>query len=378
MAADPAASGSVVEALDLDEAALWAGVPGHPGAVSLLRAAVAAPVHAYLVVGPTGAGREEAARAFAGALFAHGVDDPAAGRHRALAVAGAHPDLVAIEPEGRALLVADADRITVEGWRSPVEAARKVIVVDRFHTAEPSAAASLLKTIEEPPASAVFVLLADEVPEEHVTVASRCVRVDMGPIAAPVLAGLLEADGVDAARAADVAEAAGGSLARARLLATDPAVVARRDAWRSVPDRLDGSGAAVAVLVAELRTLIDDAQAPLEERHQRELDELAEREEVVGTRGSGRRELVERQRREVRRHRDDELRFGLATLSRAYLARAHPDGNGAGIDDGAGHDRERLLAATTRITEATGELVRNPNEPLLLQALLLDLPAGGG
>jgi len=360
-------------ALDLDDASMWDGVPGQPDAVALLRAAVAAPVHAYLVVGPTGAGREELARAFAGGLFADGVDDPAAaGRHRALAASGRHPDLVAIEPEGRALLVADAERITREGWRSPIEARRKVILVDRFHTAEPAAAASLLKTIEEPPASAVFVLLADEVPEEHVTIASRCVRVDAGPIAAGVLASLLEADGVDAGRAADVAEAAGGSLERARLLATDPAVVARRDAWRSVPERLDGSGAAVAVLVAELRGLIDDAQAPLEARHQQELEELAEREEVVGTRGSGRRELVERQRREVRRHRDDELRFGLATLSRAYLARAHSTPGGNGLPD----DPERLLVATARITEATGELVRNPNEPLLLQALLLDLPTG--
>jgi len=356
----------------LDEEGLWAGVAGQPEAVALLRAAVDDPVHAYLLVGPTGAGREQVARAFAGSLFADGVEDPlAAGRHRSLAAAGRHPDLMVVEPEGRALLVADAERITVAAWRSPVEVNRKVIVVDRFNTAEPAAAASLLKTIEEPPASAVFLLLTDEVPEEHVTVASRCVRVDVGPIPAGVLADLLEAEGVDAGRAVDVAEAAAGSLDRARLLANDPAVVARRDAWRSVPDRLDGSGAAVAVLVGELRGLIDDAQMPLEAHHQRELEELAEREEVVGTRGSGRRELAERQRREVRRHRDDELRFGLATLSRAYLARAQQGGG-----NGDAEDPERLLAATTRITEATGELVRNPNESLLLQALLLDLPVG--
>ena len=152
---------------ELDDAGLWAKVPGQPDAVSLLRAAVAAPVHAYLLVGPTGAGREEAARAFAGALFADGVDDDReASRHRSLAAAGQHPDLVLVESEGRSLLVADADRVTVEGWRSPVEADRKVIVVDRFHTAEAAAAASLLKTIEEPPITAVFVLLADEIPEE--------------------------------------------------------------------------------------------------------------------------------------------------------------------------------------------------------------------
>ena len=121
----------------------------------------------------------------------------------------------------------------------------------------------------------------------------------------------------------------------------------------------------VAVLVAELRGLIDEAQGPLEDRHCIELEALTEHEEAFGARGSGRRELVDRHKREIRRHRDDELRFGLATLARAYLARAVPDGPSPA---------EACLLATERITEATGDLLRNPNETLLLQALFLDLP----
>ena len=369
----------------LDDAALWATVVGQEAAVTLLRRAAAQPVHAYLLVGPPGAGRTEAARAFAGALFAGngsagngsaGPSDPSSEdghRHRGLAVAGRHPDLILVEPEGRSLLVADAERITVEGWRSPIEADHKVIVVDRFDTAEPTAAASLLKTIEEPPASAVFVLLAEEVPDEHVTIASRCVRVDLPPVPDAVVAEALVAEGVPADRATGLAEAAAGSVARARLLAADPAFLGRRDAWHSVPDRLDGSGAAVAVLVAELRDLIDAAQGPLEARHREEIEALTEREEAFGTRGSGRREMGERQKREVRRHRDDELRFGLATLSRAYLARTGlvADGLPVGLSSGA----DVFLSATERITEATGDLVRNPNEARLRRALLLDLPA---
>ena len=365
-------SGPLDGATPLDDAALWATVVGQESAVALLRRAAAQPVHAYLLVGPPGAGRTEAARAFAGALFAGNGSADGGNRHRGLAAAGRHPDLILVEPEGRSLLVADAERITVEGWRSPIEADHKVIVVDRFDTAEPTAAASLLKTIEEPPASAVFVLLAEEVPDEHVTIASRCVRVDLPPVPDAVVAEALVAEGVPADRATGLAEAAAGSVARARLLAADPAFLGRRDAWHSVPDRLDGSGAAVAVLVAELRDLIDAAQGPLEARHREEIEALTEREEAFGTRGSGRRELGERQKREVRRHRDDELRFGLATLSRAYLVRTGlvADGLPVGLSSGA----DVFLSATERITEATGDLVRNPNETLLLQALLLDLP----
>lgn len=349
---------------------LWATVVGQPEAVSLLRDAASAPVHAYMFVGPPGTGRMEAARAFAGTLFAGDADGPGgtgADRHRRLAAEGLHPDLVLIQPEGRALLVAETAAITREGSRSPVEAARKVIVVDRFETAEPEAAAGLLKTIEEPPASTVFVLLAEDVPEEHVTVASRCVRVDFPPLANEVVAQALVADGVDGELADVLAVAASGRLDRARLLAADPAFIGRRDAWRSVPDRLDGTGAAVAVVVAEIQEVIDGSQTPLASRHKVELEELDEREKALGTRGSGRRQLVERQRREVRRLRDDELRFGLATLSRRYLDWATTCGSSSGSAAG--------LEATERITVATSELIRNPNEPLLLHALFLDLPA---
>ena len=357
----------------LDDAALWATVVGQEPAVALLRQAATQPVHAYLLVGPPGAGRTEAARAFAGTLFAGSgpAEDGSTGedlkgqRHRGLAAIGQHPDLVLVQPEGRSLLVADAERITVEGWRSPIEADRKVIVVDRFDTAEPAAASSLLKTIEEPPASAVFVLLAEEVPDEHVTIASRCVRVDLPPVPDQVVADALVAEGVAADRADELATASAGSVVRARLLAVDPAFLGRRDAWHSVPERLDGSGAVVAVLVAELRGLIDEAQGLLQDRHCIELEALTEYEEAFGARGSGRRELVDRHKREIRRHRDDELRFGLATLARAYLARAVPDGPSPA---------EACLSATERITEATGDLLRNPNETLLLQALFLDLP----
>ena len=345
---------------------------GQDPAVALLKGALVAPVHAFMFVGPPGAGRAEAARAFAGALFAgNGADgDPdaeTAARHRRLAAAGQHPDLVLVEPDGRALLVADTERITVEGWRSPVEARRKVIVVDRFDTAEPEAAASLLKTVEEPPATTIFVLLAEEVPAEHVTIASRCFRVDFPPLADEVVAAAMVAEGMDAERAAVLAEAAAGSIDRARLLAEDPALHGRRDAWHGVASRLDGSGAAVAVIVEELRAMIDAAQAPLAARHTDELEVLGEREEAFGSRGSGRSELVSRQKRELRRLRDDELRFGLATLSRVYR-------DAALAASKAGLPVDASVDATARITAATGDLVRNPNETMLLQALLLDLP----
>ena len=60
---------------DVDErsAGPWAGVVGQPGAVRQLAAAVGAPVHAYLLVGPPGSGKRALARGFAAALLSQGA-----------------------------------------------------------------------------------------------------------------------------------------------------------------------------------------------------------------------------------------------------------------------------------------------------------------
>jgi DNA polymerase-3 subunit delta' len=150
------------------------------------------------------------------------------------------------------------------------------------------------------------------------------------------------------------------------LLATDERFSLRQRAWSDVPHVLDDTGATVARLVAELRSMIDDAAAPLEARHAIELAELEARIERYGERGSGKRELVERHRRELRRHRTDEVRFGLATLARRYrdtLTSSPPV-----------LDPRTAVDAIARIDDAYVALERNPNETLLLQSLLLGLP----
>lgn len=336
---------------------IWAEVNGQPQVVDVLAAAAAQPVHAYLFVGPRGTGKREAALAFAAALL--GVDS----RGRRLALAGRHPDLSIHEPEGRTLRVSEAEEIIFEASRSPIEGGRKVIVCDRFHTAEPEAVASLLKTIEEPPPTVVIVLLSEEVPPEHITVASRCVTVNFAPVPDDHVRRILEQEGTDPEGLDDIVSAAAGDMNRARLLAGDASLSARRQAWFAAPDRLDGTGATVCVLVEELRALIDEAQAPLTARQQSETEELAQLEEEAGAQGRLRREMDARHRREQRLLRADELRLGLATLAAFY--RQH-------IDDE--HHSSDAVAAIDSLRDAHATLVRNPNEPLLLHALFLSLP----
>ena len=354
----------------------WSAVLGQPQAVTALAAAVASPVHAYLLVGPRGTGKRTAAAAFAGELIVaadgRANSDPGrATRHRRLAVREEHPDIFVLSPAGTSLRrEEEVSQLIVEASRTPVEGTRKVLVVDRFHTATPAAAAALLKPVEEPVASMVWVLLAEQVLPEHVTISSRCARVDFGPVPDDRVAAALVSEGLAASdRAVLVAAAAAGNLHRARVLATDERVASRRDAWWAIPDQLDGTGATVARLIAELRALIDDASGALTARHRTELAALDEREEQFGVRGSGRSTIEAQHRREHRQFRTDEIRFGLATLTARYREQITVQ---PGVSDTAA-DR-RAIKAIDRLRVTAESLIRSPNEALALQALLLDLP----
>jgi DNA polymerase-3 subunit delta' len=208
----------------------------------------------------------------------------------------------------------------------------------------------------------VFVVLAEEVPTELVTIASRCVRIDLGPVPRGAVIERLVAEGLPADAAEVAADAADGDLRRARVLATDPQVATRHRWWHDVPAKLDGTGGRAVQLVDELLGLVDQAAEPLKAKHVVELAELEEHVERYGERGSGRRQLDERQKREVRRHRTDEVKFGLAVLARRYRDAVVAD------------PLARYPAAVDRIQATSEGLVRNPNERLQLIALLWALP----
>ena len=89
--------------------------------------------------------------------------------------------------------------------RRPLHAARQVIVILDVHLVLDRAPV-LLKTLEEPPGDTVFVLLADDVTPDLVTIASRAVEVDFPPVPRTELVQWLTESGVRADMAAVVAD----------------------------------------------------------------------------------------------------------------------------------------------------------------------------
>ena len=353
---------------------LFSGVVGQDRAVSRLMDAARQPVHAYLFHGPEGSGKRVAARGLAAALL---CPDGGCGVCNSCrrALAGTHPDLVTVERTGAALDVDDAREITMRAQRRPLESARQVLLVPDVHLAA-KAAPALLKTVEEPPPSTIFILLADDLPAGLATIISRCVQVPFTALAPQVVQEWLIGRGVAADVAETVAAASGGNLDRARLLADDPGFDERRQQWRAVPGRLDGTGAAAAAVADDLLGLADGAMAPLRERHAQELAALEEQAEATGARGvPGRKAVEDRHKREERRCRTDDLRMGLATLAEAYRDRlvATVEGDVLAGLPGVDADRREAAAHVDAVGRASAALSRNVREGLLLEALMVEL-----
>jgi len=250
----------VTTAVDIEAA--WATVVGQSKAVSALRSWSVDPVHAYQFVGPAGSGKRQAARAFCAAVQAQlfSGDDVGRDRQLRLALADKHPDVEIYEPEGAQLLVpAVRDSIIPSVFRKPADGPRRIIVIDRFHDANPAAAAALLKTVEEPPVNAIIILLAESIPVEHVAIASRCSRVEFPPLSHDDLAGWIATQGVDAADVDELIEASAGDLRRLELLTNDVGFSERSALWQSLPTVIDGTGATAGRLVRELTELVASA-----------------------------------------------------------------------------------------------------------------------
>jgi DNA polymerase-3 subunit delta' len=187
----------------------------------LLEAAVTeGPAHAYLLHGPAGVGKSKTAFAFAAELLGD----------RGRVERRAHPDLYVLEPLGDQIRIDEIRTLRRDLHMRPYEASWRVYVIVSAHLLNAEAADALLKDLEEPPAYAVILLVADEIGPLPETIRSRCQLVPFTRLSERAVRALVDAwaPGLPAERATAVARVAGGRLDRAaRLL--DPEAVARRE-----------------------------------------------------------------------------------------------------------------------------------------------------
>ena len=143
---------------------------------------------------------------------------------------GVHADVLIVEPGDSGSIKIDRVRDIVDraAYR-PFEGRRRVVVVDEADALVPAAQNALLKTLEEPPSSSVFLLVTSRPDMLLDTVRSRCPRLRFRPLAAGEVAAALVARGRSASEAHAVAANADGSIGAA-LEASAGVLVEARDA----------------------------------------------------------------------------------------------------------------------------------------------------
>lgn len=136
--------------------------------------------HAYLFSGPRGTGKTSTAKIFAKALNCEKAptNEPCNECPTCRSITeGSHPDVIEFDAASNSRV--EEIRDIIEKVRfAPVSARYKVYIIDEVHMLSTSAFNALLKTLEEPPSHAVFILATTEPHKLPATIISRCQRFD--------------------------------------------------------------------------------------------------------------------------------------------------------------------------------------------------------
>ena len=352
----------------------------------------AAMTHAWLVTGPPGSGRSNAARAFAAALQCTGAV-PGCGSCKPCrdVMSGVHPDVVRLATERLIITMEEVKDLIDQAQRRPWTGRWRVILVEDADRMAERTTNVLLKSIEEPPAQTVWILCTPSADDVLPTIRSRCRLVTLRvPPAQAVAQLLVRRDGAQPELAERAARASQCHIGLARHLAVDPGAWERRQRLLLAPGSLRSVGDAV-LAAAEL---VDNAQAEAEQATaERDARERAELLRALGMEGDTKvppalrtqvRQLEEDQKRRAKRARTDVLDRAMTDLLSFYrdvlATQLGSDVERVNIDLAEAVDQvaratgpEQSLARIAAIEECRGRLRTNASALLAVEALMVQL-----
>lgn len=180
--------------------------------------------HAWLLAGPPGAGISRIGLDLTRSLLC-GQPNPLACETCPACrktAHSAHPDLTLVKPQGMYLTIDQSREVAATALLTPNESSRRVFLIQQVEYMKAEAANALLKTIEEPPAWAYFILCTENESKILPTIISRCRQYSFRPWAAAGLAEFLVREAkVEPEEARHLAELAEGRLDLALELASE-------------------------------------------------------------------------------------------------------------------------------------------------------------
>jgi DNA polymerase-3 subunit delta' len=235
----------------------FAEIVGHQRILEHLRSALrnGRLHHAYLFLGPDGVGKRTVAMALAKAIHcAEKEYDYCGGCVNCARISdGNHPDVRVIQP------LADKKEISIQQIRElerelnyrSFTGKRKIAIIDPATLLNTAAQNALLKTLEEPPADSLMILIAANGGGLLPTVRSRCLRLSFAPLPRPEVVTFLESKfAVKPQDAEFLAAISMGSIGVAASLDKDELVEKRR-IWSGMLDSLKTKDYRSVMIAAE-------------------------------------------------------------------------------------------------------------------------------
>ena len=233
---------------------------------------------ALLLTGPSAERLAEEARRLSAILLCPGEDSARRCESCRRAIAGLHPDLTVVEPQGVQIRIDAVREALVFGAGKPYESSRRVAIVSRAEMLGPEAANALLKTLEEPGKHFHWILTTTRAEALLSTVRSRCVAV---PLPSQSRGDRIESWSSRGFSPGDSAELAGIEVEDARRGAE---VLEDHRAWRD--DILAALEAGVTRRAATPLLMLAEALAQAEPERARLFPELLA-DAAVASAGSG-------------------------------------------------------------------------------------------
>ena len=248
----------------------FADIIGHGFVVESLKKAMNSGrvSHAYIFDGIEGVGRKSVAQVFAKTLQCqNGADEPCNECISCRAFGDLnHPDVIYVTPEKTQSLGVDdiREQVNKNAKIKPYQYKYKIFIIDNADEMTVQAQNALLKTIEEPPSYAVFLLISSSLKNFLPTIISRCVIYKLKPAGNDDVMGFLKAKGYNEMDAIGASAPSGGSIGKALMLIEDESFKEDRAEISSHLNRLpDLNLWDILLLAKELEKYKDNAERML-------------------------------------------------------------------------------------------------------------------
>ena len=205
--------------------------------------------HAYLLTGAMGLGKRTFAKVLACALFCMSEDKPCGVCDACRRVmSGNEPDVLEVYPEAGKQIPVDTVREVIRTVsQHAFGTGYRVVLIEPVEKMNAAGQNALLKSLEEPLANVVFLLMTHELSATLGTIASRCVRVKMTPWPDALLKTALAAEGYPEESIRRVLPLSGGNIGTALSLLSEEGGDADVQAFVEAALSLTNDAAAVAV-----------------------------------------------------------------------------------------------------------------------------------